>query len=50
MPYDSITGTLKTSSNPAITGGGKAADDERMNRSELRTGRIGRLWAWAKMA
>src|SRR5438876_10670213 len=50
MPYDSITGTPNVSSKPVITGGGSAADEERINRRELRTGWIGRACPWARMA
>src|ERR1041385_3360570 len=50
MPYASTTGTPNTRSNSAITGGGSADDDERMNRSRWFLSASGLLAARRRIA
>src|SRR5512140_2746930 len=50
IPYASTTGTLNTRSNSAITVGGSADDDERMNRSRCPAIASGLLAARRRMA
>ena len=50
MPYDSITGELKTCSRSVMSCRGKAEDDERMKRNGTSTGFVELLRARARSA